>query len=379
MRPLLNRSSQLLSVLAGLTLFLHAPALLAQPAAPAPDAIIFPNGDKLSGHFVSATGSSMKFHSDALGDITVDWSKIKELHTAAKVAVIRKGEKLAKHTAAGSVPQGTLTVEDKNLQLTSPPQPPQTIPLSDTSAIVDQPSFEKATTHTPGLLDDWGGGVTLGASLVNATQDSRTFTGGINLTRTEPSENWLEPSNRTSLDFSAAYGDVSQPKTPTVKTSIFDGNVERDQYFGDGLYAFGRAGYDHNFSQGLTLQQTYSGGAGWTIIQKDNETFDLKAGLSYVRQQFQTGPDQDLVGSLFAEHLRRSFKRGMVVDQHLSVSPAWTNTRAFSGIFSTMLTLPVSKRINASTGVIDTFLNDPPPGFQRNSFQFTLGLTYLLK
>jgi hypothetical protein len=27
----------------------------------------------------------------------------------------------------------------------------------------------------------------------------------------------------------------------------------------------------------------------------------------------------------------------------------------------------------------DAFLNDPPPGFQKNSFQLTLGLTYSLR
>jgi hypothetical protein len=30
-------------------------------------------------------------------------------------------------------------------------------------------------------------------------------------------------------------------------------------------------------------------------------------------------------------------------------------------------------------GSLDTFLNDPPPGFRKNSFQFTAGLTYALK
>jgi hypothetical protein len=29
--------------------------------------------------------------------------------------------------------------------------------------------------------------------------------------------------------------------------------------------------------------------------------------------------------------------------------------------------------------VIDTFLNDPPPTFKKNSFQLTTGLTYAIK
>lgn len=364
---------------AAFVLLLTAPSILAQQGtAPGPDTILFPNGDKLSGHFVSATSSAVKFKSDALGDLTIEWSKIKELQTAQKVAVIRKGLKLAKHANPASIPQGTLTVENQIAQLAAPPQPAQSVPLADTSAIVDQASFERAITHAPGFLQDWAGTVTAGASLVNATQDNRTFNGAVSLTRAEPAETWLSPSNRTSLDFSASYGDISQPKTPTIKTSIFDGAIERDQYLSDGVFGFGRAGFDHNYSQGLTLQQSYSGGIGWTAIDRANETLDVKGGVSYVRQQFQTGPNQDLIGSIIGEHFKRNF-RLFVLDQHLSLMPAWNNLSDYSALFSTMFTMPVSKRISASTGIIDTFLNDPPPGFQKNSFQFTFGLTYVLR
>jgi hypothetical protein len=366
-------------LLASLALFWGIPRAFSQAAAPGPDTIVFANGDKLVGRFVRSGGSSVTFKSDALGDITVDWSKIKELHTAAKVAVIRKGVKLAKHADPATIPQGTLSMENQNLQLASPPQPPQSIPVGDASIIVDQPSFEKAVTHTPGFLQDWGGTATLGASIVRATQDSKTFNGAISLVRAEPSENWLAPRNRTSFNFSTAYGELSQPNTPTIKTSIFHADGERDEYFFDQLFGFGQAAYDHNNSQGLDLQQTYSGGIGWTVIQRPNQTLDLKASLSYIREQFHAGPNEELIGSVFGEHYKRGFKRGLVVDQHLSATPAWNNLNAYSLSYDTLLTLPVYKRLGASTGVIDTLLNNPPPGFQKNSFQYTLGLTYSLR
>jgi Protein of unknown function, DUF481 len=354
-----------------------SPAIVVAQAGP--DTILFPNGDKLSGHFLNATDMSMKFTTDALGEITVDWSKIKELRTSGKVAVILKGHKIPKRLAADTIPQGTLTVENQRALVAAPPQPPQSISLESTRAMVDQPSFEEAVEHAPNILHDWTGAVTVGATLVEATQHNRTFTGAINLVRAEPAEAWLSPRTRTIFDFSASYGDLSQPHTPTVRTSIFHGDVEEDRYFDHNLFLFGRGDFDHNFSQGLTLEQTYSGGIGWTAIQTANEELDLKAGVSYLRQQFQAGPDQDLIGSLFAEHFRRAFKRGLVLDQRLAFTPAWNNTSAYSAVFLALATMPISKRISASTGVIDTFLNDPPSGFQKNSLQFTLGFTYLIK
>ena len=220
--------------------------------------------------------------------------------------------------------------------------------------------------------------MTIGAAVVNATQDSESFNGAVSLVRAIPTENWLEPSNRTSVNLSAAYGEVSQPSTPTIKTSIFHGDVERDEYFSPRLYVFGQGALDHNFSQGLDLQQTYSGGMGWTVIQSPTETLDLKASVGFVRQQFSGAPDLDLIGSIFAEAFKRTFKHGLVLNQHLTLIPTWNNTNAYSAAFNALLSMPVYKRLSASTGFIDSYLNNPPPAFRKNSVQLTIGLTYSL-
>ncbi len=128
----------------------------------------------------------------------------------------------------------------------------------------------------------------------------------------------------------------------------------------------------------MDLQQTYSGGIGLTVIQRANETLDLKASVSYVRQQFNGAPNQDLIGSIFAEAFNRKFKHGLTLDQHLTLIPTWNNTNAYSGAFNALLTMPVYKRLNASAGFIDSYLNNPPPAFRKNSVQLTMGMTYAL-
>jgi hypothetical protein len=359
--------SRMLLSLATLTL------AIAQTNQPAPDEIVFANGDKLVGHFVRANGSSVTFKSDILGDLTVDWKKVKELRTSAQVAVVRKGVLLRKNGDTAAVPQGTLAVQEEKLQVAG-----QTIPVGDVDVVVDQPAFQKAVAETPGFFQDWKGAVTGGASIVQATQDSRTFNVAINLLRAEPSENWLDPRNRTLLGFSESYGEVTQPNTPTIKTSIFHAGFRRDEYFTRSLFAFGEASFDHNFSQGLDLQQTYSGGIGWTVFTSPKQTLDLKGSMAYIRQQFSSGADQSLIGSVFSEHYNRRLTRGVTLEQNAAVTPAWNNTRAYSAAFSAIVTVPVYKHLSGSTGVIDNFLNDPPPAFKKNSLQFMLGLTYVL-
>jgi len=348
-------------------------------AKPEPDVLLFADGERLTGRFVKSSGSALTFKSDALGEITVDWSKVKELQSSAKVAVIPKGVRLRKPGDAANIQQGTLSVQDQQVHLAaeSAGSNPQAIPVADAGLIIDQAGFQNALSHQPGFFQAWRGTVTAGAAVVNATQDSESFTGAVSLVRAIPAESWLEPRNRTSLNLNAAYGEVMQPGTPTIKTAIFHGDAERDEYFGPRLYVFGQGAFDHNFSQGLDLQQTYSGGIGITLIQRANETLDLKASVSYLRQQFSGAADQDLIGSVFAEAFNRKFKR-MTLDQHLTLTPAWNNTNAYSGAFNALFTLPVYKRLNASAGFIDSYLNDPPPAFRKNSVQLTIGMTYAL-
>jgi hypothetical protein len=62
----------------------------------------------------------------------------------------------------------------------------------------------------------------------------------------------------------------------------------------------------------------------------------------------------------------------------LTFTPAWNNTNAYSAAFNAIFTLPLYKRLNASAGFIDSFLNDPAPSFRKNSAQITFGLTYAL-
>ena len=352
---------------------------VAQTPKPDPDVLILVDGEKLIGHLESANNTSIKFKSDLAGEVTVDWSKIQELHTADQFAVLRKNQILGKHPTGASVPQGTLAVTSQNIQVTPANQPPATVPVSDTGNVVTQASFEDALKN-PGFFQDWKGGITAGVSLVEATQKSETFTGAINLLRNVPTVDWENPRNRTTADFSESYGQVTQTGVPTVKTSIYHADAERDEFFSPRLYGFGELAYDHNFSQGLDLQQQYGGGIGVVTVKQANEELDLKGGVTYIEQSFEVAAhNQNLVGSTFAEIFSRRFAKSIVFNEGITVTPAWNNTKAYSAIGNASLAIPVYKRLNFTLGVIDTFLNDPPPAFKKNSFQLTTGLTYALK
>ena len=348
-------------------------------AKPEPDVLILTDGEKLVGHFERSHGSTVTFKSDILGEVNVDWSKIQELHSAGKFAVIGKGVVLGRHADTSSVPQGSVTKSGGTLTVENAGQPAKQIPVADANHVVDLPTFDRVTVHSPGFFDAWNGAITAGASIVEATQQSRNFTGGISLFRAIPTENWLAARDRTLLDFSASSGVITQPGTPEIKTSIYHGDFERDEYFSARAFGFGRADFDHNYSQGLDLQSKFAGGLGYTALKNSSSTLDFKVSFSYIKQQFSAGTNQNLAGlSLFEGYTHKS-KKGVIFQQHVLYTPALNVTKAWSGELGGAMTVPVYKRFAFNTAILDSYLNDPPPAFRKNSFQFTMGLTYSLK
>jgi hypothetical protein len=214
---------------------------------------------------------------------------------------------------------------------------------------------------------------------VHSTQDETTYNAAIALTRSTPTVAWLPPDSRTQIAFTSTYGKITQPNTPTVKTNIFHALAEQDKYFSARFYVLAHMLFDHNYAQGLDLQQTYGAGFGFSAIKQPQQTLDVTATVDYTRQQFQTAnSNQNLIGSTFADNYMYKLPRSILLTETASISPEWNNTDAYSANASVGLALPVLKKFSFSVQAMDSYLNNPPPGFKANSIQFNTGISYTL-
>src|ERR1700751_4416692 len=110
--------------------------LAAQAAAAPPDVLVLSNGDTLHGKFVNVMGGKVTFHSDPLGDVTLEWDKIKELHTSGSFSVVDKNVKIHGKKSAAALPTGAVEVTNKSLTLhTQNAAPPAPIPVADAEFI----------------------------------------------------------------------------------------------------------------------------------------------------------------------------------------------------------------------------------------------------
>ena len=365
-----------------------------KPAA-APDTLILTDGNSLHGTFVSEVNGTVTFHTDSLGDIKVPWAKIRELHATESFAILNTKTKIRGKKAAARLPEGPIDATSTAVALRpSNGQPaPAPVATQDAQYIIDHATLDKELYHQPGFFQGWNGAATAGATLVSATQNQYTVSGSLALMRVIPTVSWLKTRNRTSADFSGSFGKITQPAytTPTgpvaatvTKTAITHFDAERDEYVSTSFFGLAQTSFDHNYSQNLNLQQIYGGGMGWTALKTPTQTADIKATVQYEKQSFITGgptANQNLIGSTFSADYQ--MKRKIVAwTQSVAYIPAWNNTRAYSTTETDTFAFPTWKNLGFSLGTLDSYLNDPPaslPPTKRNSFQFTMGLTYAFK
>jgi hypothetical protein len=383
-------------------LFHQAAAAWAQSAAkPAPDVIVFTNGDQLTGTLERADGDSFVFKSDVVGEVTVSADKIKELHAGGKFVALQKNEKITRT----SKQPGTISYGDKAVSVAdTKSSTPEIIPVKNLAHLIDGVTYNKEVTGNPGILSGWDGSISGGITLVESTQTGQTYSLAANLIRLVPSVAFLPPRTRSTINVLETYGKITQPVIPqppppatpipdiVAKTSIFHADAEHDKYFDTTkLYGLVDVSFDHNFAQGLNLQQIYGAGVGWTVIKTDVQQLDVKADVHYERQNFiqptqvanqppvPATPSTNLVGSSFSELYHRNLPRKILFTETGTFIPAWNDFSAYSAIFGAGLQLPTYKRFSLNLNLLDNYLHQPAFGFKSNSLQFVTGVAYTLK
>ena len=398
-------------------LLLTALSALAQTAAKKPvesatkkepeikEELTLKNGDRLTGELLNSTGTEIKFKTELAGEVTVKWENVKELKSKRDFAVVPKDLKDARDSA--KVPQGAIKIGEKGILVspvsTTKPEtsapPPESeakpgatketvaakeIPTSKIASVVDDATYQKEINKQIGFRSGWDGHITTGTSMIYSTQDSSLYQVDTALKRSIPTVNWLNPKLRTLIDFTLSAGKTTQPGTETTITNIYHLGGERDEYFSPRGYYLQVFSEDHNYSQGLVIQQKYGGGIGATLFKKKDAQLDITADLHYENQQFKANPSADvealslhLIASTLTEVYTRKWGK-LQFDEKALADIAWNDASAFSASGTSSLRWPVYKRLAFSVNTIDNFLNNPQIGYKKNSFQFTTGFALTL-
>ena len=139
----------------------------------------------------------------------------------------------------------------------APGKATKNIPLKNAQYMVEEDTLT-AECMNPSWRFGWSGTLTAGAADVEATRRA------VHLLGLQPFQDHSRcqlagSAQSHTADFAGAYGSLSSGGT-TTKTNILHADAEHDWFLSPRLFALVDTSFDHNYSQGLSLQQIYGGG-----------------------------------------------------------------------------------------------------------------------
>ncbi|MEH6756353.1 MAG: DUF481 domain-containing protein [Parasphingorhabdus sp.] len=145
-----------------------------------------------------------------------------------------------------------------------------------------------AKDEDDGFFDKWSGEGQIGGLLSTGNTRNTGISGGLKLKK--EAEKW-RATFRALADYQRTNGATSKEQ--------FNVTLEPNYKFNERLYVYGLAQYERDRFQGFAGRYTISGGLGYTVVNKDGITLNIKAGPAYRMTEFIGGGSDKRLAALF--------------------------------------------------------------------------------
>lgn len=370
------------------------------------DAIVFKNGDHLSGTLERVDNNSVQLHSAALGELTIRWTDIAAVESRdhdwrweggaegirgpssrfrnAVMRTVDSAVVMQTDTETVAIPKGATLMVEKQEHPT---------------AGLTQLMTPKAS---PPLPPDTSLAVSLNApeSVVIGTQSQYVFGGNFRVLHNQP-DLCSAPSWFSSLLGAANHNKSAKVGNPAVVTDTYEGMLTVANRLGaDTQFAgYGVADLYGNSSLGIGLQQSYgfginrplytNGCRGSAAIEPKGHrlTINGDASIRYIHQRlYAPGGRNNLAGLRLAEDLLyvlygRKDKSGnpkelFSITQTLWVTPMLNEGRAVQAGGSFGIVVPLNNSLSVGLTEEDEFFNNAPKAKRKNYLKNALTVTY---
>ena len=337
------------------------------------DQVTLKNGDRLTGTVVKSDGKTLVLHTDAAGDVTIQFAAIQEIKTDQELHVSLKDGK----TAVGpvSTTDGKIEIATKTGGTVEAPKDDVTLMRND----AEQAAYDKSL-H-PGLKHGWNGGANVGFSV--ARGNSQTENLALAFNAVHPTLN-----DKITLYASSIYT-KNDLATPSSVANLEQGGLRYDRNINPRLFAFGAADFMSNGLQFLDLRAVYTGGFGFHAIKSDATTLNFLGGINFTHETYSNGPliagtnafasygvTNKFAALTLGEELNHKLGKSTVVTQNFYFYPDLKDTSQYRGTFNLGTVTKLSKWLGWQNQFGDIYVSNPPEGAKKNDIIITTGLNF---
>jgi putative salt-induced outer membrane protein YdiY len=348
-------------------------AVLGLSAATFADQITLKNGDRLTGTVVKSDGKVLILHTDAAGDVTIQFDAITQITTAEELHVSLKDGK----TAVGPV-----TTTDGKIEIATKSGGTVEASKDDVKLIrndAEQLAFDKSL-H-PGLRHGWNGGINVGFSVARGNSETENLALAFNATH--PTLN-----DKITLYASTLYT-KNDLATPSDVANLETGGLRYDRNINPRMFAYAGADFMSDALQFLDLRGVYGGGLGYHAIKSDDTLFNLLGGVNYTHETYSNGPlvstpppvyasygvTNKFVALTLGEELTHTHK-GTIITENMYFFPDLQDTSDYRATFNLGTVTKLGKRFGWQNQFSDIYVSNPPTGSKKNDVILTTGLNF---
>lgn len=337
------------------------------------DQITLKNGDRLTGTVVKGDGKTVVLHTEAAGDVTIDFGAVQEIKTDQQLHIGLKGGK----TAVGpvSTTDGKLQVATKTAGTVEAAPADVTVIRND----AEQTAYDKSL-H-PGLLHGWTGGADVGFSVARGNSQTENLALAFHAVH-------ASMDDKLTL-YATSINTTNNLATPSTVASLVTGGLRLDHNVSERFFVFGAADFMSNALQFLDLRSVYGGGFGFHAIANDRTVLNFLGGLNYTHENYSNGdlipPTPPIVYTSYGvtnrfaavtlgEELTQKLGKSTVVTQNVGFFPDLQQTGEYRMTFNLGSVTKLNKFLGWQNQFGDIYVSNPPLGTaSKNDVIFTTG------
>jgi putative salt-induced outer membrane protein YdiY/small nuclear ribonucleoprotein (snRNP)-like protein len=349
-------------------------AFLGLSSAVFADQVTLKNGDRLTGTVVKSDGKTLVLHTDAGGDLTIQFAAIQEMKTEKELHVTLKGGK----TVVGPVTttDGKLEIATKTGGTVEAPKDEVTLIRND----AEQETYDKSL-H-PGLRHGWTVGANVGFSVARGNSETENLALAFNAVH-------ASLNDKITL-YASSIDTTNNLATPSTVANLETGGFRYDRNIGPRMFAFVAADFQSNALQYLDLRSVYTGGFGAHVIKSDNTMLNFLAGVNYTHETYSNGAvntpvtvpptyvsygvTNRFVALTLGEELTQQLGKSTEVTENFYFYPNLQQTGDYRTTFNIGSVTKLNKWLGWQNQFGDIYVSNPPIGAKDNDLIFTTGL-----
>lgn len=330
------------------------------------DVVFLANGDRVSGHLVSADAKTVVIRTPYAGELKIDRASVAEVRVETPMYVT---------LAEGAVIVSKVETGGRTVRLVQPDGLVKTVSPAEIMAVRNeaaQKAFEREEERWkhPRLNDFWRGSLTFSVANTSGNARTATLSTSANAVR-EAGKNIL------ALSFSQIYATQSTTEPFGATASRISGSIRADRRANGRLFLYGINAYDYDRFLSLDLRSVFGGGLGYKPWVSRRGSLELSGGGNWNREKFsrEEGPLVRNSGEAAAgQELTIQLLSRLKLFERAGFFPNLSERGEYRFNFDANAAVPVMKWLEWTVGINDRYLSNPLPGKKKNDTAITMGV-----